>query len=157
MSCTLAEEIWPQLVGEAGKQLRDKDGLELVRADLWIPLCDDWQSGEWKEWAKKSDAHRQLANTFSGGASLFELRYPRVVSQVIDWLLFLDPAQPQEYLLDALETAYALVPPADQQLLTQLNPVVQRSVYVSDDEDQELARRRGIRHVEQGPRISFVA
>ena len=116
-------EIWQAWQAGRTKKLRDKDGLELVRALLWSRYRDTWQGEEWKRWAKQPK-NANLVATFSGRAEPTPLRYSRVVVQVVEWLLFLDPPDAREYLLDAVETAFSLVPSDEMAALA--NPVAPR-------------------------------
>ena len=101
-----------------GKELKDDDGLELVRALVWSEYCGDkWDADQWKDWAKSSPARGSVAKILSGDQAHIPLRYQRVVREVIEWLLFLHPVDAGDYLLNATESAYALVPPAEMERL----------------------------------------
>jgi hypothetical protein len=102
--------VWKGWYVERSGTLCDKDGLELARSSIWLDLCNEWQAKEWQQWAEGSPARRKLADLFSGKLKPCTFRYPRIVSEVVEWLLFLFPCDARDYLLDAVETAFALVP-----------------------------------------------
>jgi hypothetical protein len=102
-------EVWTTWYAERPASLRDKDGLELVRALIWCEFCDDWYGEQWKASAKSSPQRKRFADAVSGGHDPEPLRYQRVVAEVIEWLMFLNPRDAQDYLFDALESAYALM------------------------------------------------
>lgn len=129
-------EIWMQWFQDRGKKLRDADGLELVRAGAWLEICSTYHANDWTEWGRSDSAHKAIAKTISGSQGLVELRYERLVDDLIDWLLFLNPADVGDYLLDAMETAWSLVPAADmQRLATQPKPKTRRHIYGQDDDE----------------------
>src|SRR5262245_57164452 len=131
-------EVWNKWNRERGNHLRDRDGLELVRAQIWAALAGSWHAEEWEQWAKSSPARRSVAEVFSGGSTLGKLRYGGVVGEIIDWLLFLSPPDARDYLLDALETAYALVPAADMARLAEPpKPNKRRRNWYGDDDDND--------------------
>lgn len=130
-------EIWSQWFQDRGKKLRDADGWELVRARVWLEICSTYHANDWNEWGRSDSAHKAIAKTISGGQGLVELRYERLVDDLIDWLLFLHPADVGDYLLDAMETAWSLVPAADmQQLAARPKPKTRRLIYGHDDDER---------------------
>ncbi len=98
-------DVWLNWNQERGDKLRDADGLELLRASFWRAMADD----EWTDWAKSSPARRQAADLVSGGQQRVDLRYP-IVGEILEWLQYLAPVDGRELLLDAWESALALVP-----------------------------------------------
>ncbi len=112
-------EVWLKWNEQRGKDLRDRDGFELLRADLWGEMGSGWQADERKNWAKSSPERKKLSETISGGYPLGKLRYGRVVSEILHWLQFLEPCDARDYLLDAIETLFALVPVADMKKLAE--------------------------------------
>ena len=103
-------EVWEEWWRGRPGTLRDPDGLELVRAAMWQEVEDyDWE--EWEEVGERSPAMKAAAKTLAGGQKAVELRYNGVVRQLLGWLRRMHPvAGAVDWLLDALETAYALVP-----------------------------------------------
>src|SRR5262249_25237864 len=125
------------------KNLRDRDGLELLRAHIWGELASGWHAEEWTRWAKSSGDRKGVAETLSGGNALSKLRYGRVVQEILDWLLFLAPCDGRDYLLNALETAYSLVPAADMKKLAE--PPKSENVrrhWHDDDDDSDWRNAR---------------
>jgi hypothetical protein len=112
------DEVWSKWFHDRPKELRDSDGLELVRALIWIEFSDDYDAVLWRKWANSSAARKKVAKTISGGQSRAELRYEHLVRDILQWLLFLNPVDPRNYLLDATETAYSLVPACEIESLT---------------------------------------
>lgn len=80
-----------------------------------LPLREVWQ--EWwdnrPESQRDEDGFELLRATARNGASkLRELRYPRLVAGIIAWLSYLNPpAGASDFLLDAVETQFARIPP----------------------------------------------
>ena len=113
-------EVWNKWYEHRPKALRDSDGCELYRASMLIRhteygwrwnLARDWLQGPGREALKALFDHPQST-----------LKYPRIVSALLDWLLAIDrPQQAMKLCLDIAETALALVPESDRQLLTGLH------------------------------------
>jgi hypothetical protein len=101
------------------KDLRDTDGLELVRAAFWVYLSGQhYQYQEWKEWQKRSPRIKEALQLLSGGQDFAKLNYPAVVQSWLDWLRFAHPEPGLTgFLLDANEALLARLP-ADHYLLT---------------------------------------
>jgi hypothetical protein len=131
-------DVWKTWFAKRGKKLKDRDGLELARGLAWSSICTPWQSEKWNRWAKASAARKLVADTLSGGQPMIELRYSEVAREILQWLMFLFPTDGRDALLDALETAYALVPAADMALLREPRKEKPRySYYTDDDEEQD--------------------
>lgn len=111
-------EVWSKWFHDRTKELRDSDGFELVRALIWIEICDDYDARHWRKWSDSTAERKHVAQTVSGGQSPTELRYERVVKDILYWLLFLNPVDARDYMLDATETAYSLVPAHEIEFLT---------------------------------------
>jgi hypothetical protein len=106
----LLREVWEGWWKGRGRELRDRDGLELLRARMWHSVVDN-DEYEWADWRRKRPKARPFLDLMSGGAKLKEFRYHRIVGEVIEWLLRLHPPrQAVDFLLDAVETSFALVP-----------------------------------------------
>lgn len=106
-------EVWLAWFAGREKSLRDNDGLELLRALIWVEFSDDWDAREWTRYAKSSPARRKVAEVLSGGQAFVKLRYPRLVGNLLAWHHFLAPIEISDYLLDAIETSFSLVPPEE--------------------------------------------
>ncbi len=104
-------EVWEKWWQERPKKLRDRDGLELERAALWLDI-GDWNWDEWTDLAKHSPEMKAAIETISGGFKPLELIHHVIVDRILEWCR--DRLQPPqgvaEYALDAFETALALVP-----------------------------------------------
>jgi hypothetical protein len=103
-------DVWQQWWRQRTAVTRDKDGLELMRARARLEW--DRDEGGWEKrvgaflrwaWGGKKPDRRGRQN---------ELRYPHLVRTILDWLLRLEPpAGAADFLLDGLETSFALLPP----------------------------------------------
>lgn len=109
--------VWREWFQKRGKALRDADGLELLRAGVYLRQCTGYDLSEWKQWTKGNRTRQQLAEKLWGKLTDLKLRYESVISAVLGWLLFLQPVEGTDYLLDALEAALAMVPPEDMKKL----------------------------------------
>ena len=49
-----------------------------------------------------------------------------IINDLLNWLLFLFPVDAREYLLDAIELSYALVPESAMKRLTEVRPPERR-------------------------------
>lgn len=154
-------DIWLDWRNQRSDDLRDPDGLELLRALIWGTFANEWQYTYWKTWAQRSPGRRRVAAAFSGGNEPPKLRYPLVTLSVLNWLLFLLPTDDSDYLLDAIETAFALAPTDD---LAKLKPAAEGATGQSrehDDDDQadwrsvegfEIWEKALLEHVERSGR-----
>jgi hypothetical protein len=103
-------ELWDAWWRDRPKVLRDKDGCELVRAAVWAGV-DEYDGRQLADEAKKSAWMRAAAAAIAGGRRPAKLRYETVVHRVLDWLLWLrPPPEAADFLLDAAEATFALVP-----------------------------------------------
>ena len=110
-------EVWEKWYSKRPKALRDRDGLELFRLAVWSGMVVGWQSDD--EWQFQSAERKQIFARLTGGNAKVELKYVPVVKESVDWLLFLHPAKKSvDFLLDAVETSFALLPPKELNLLT---------------------------------------
>jgi hypothetical protein len=100
-------ELWETWYAQRPRGLRDKDGMELLRAETWLRTDADDE----KDWRRKQPAVRRALDLLSGGLKRKEYRYSGVLLQVLMWLGRLHPARgAADFLLDATETSFALVP-----------------------------------------------
>lgn len=117
-------EIWKGWYDSRASKLQDKDGFELLRALVWwnVDASDlkeqHKQFGKrWPEWLKLS----------SGGQKPVKLRHGYLVSRLLSWLLRLHPPEgAADFLLDVVETGYALVPDEERQRVVPLNDWTKR-------------------------------
>jgi hypothetical protein len=125
-------DVWEKWYQERPKKLRDRDGLELVRAAAWFDVdADDCQ--EWQKQAKKSAEMRAAVEAIAGEqppVDADDLERAPVVHHLLQWLLRMHPPQGQtDFLLDAAENAYALLPPAS------LAPPTRKKKKKDEDDD----------------------
>ncbi|HMA35880.1 MAG TPA: DUF5724 domain-containing protein, partial [Chloroflexia bacterium] len=102
---------WEAWWAERPAALRDADGHELLRA---LAPFHRGYSGSYGFSALHEPvgrAHQKATRLLFGDLDMQKLKYPRIVSGILEWLVYLHP-QPgaPDLLLDALETSLALVP-----------------------------------------------
>ena len=109
----LLRDVWEGWYRDRPRSQRDRDGLELLRADLWQGVSEyEWE--EWQEARDRSEGMRDALDTIAGGQEPVELRYEQAVGALLCWLLWLHPPENGvDYFLDGLESAFALVPRAE--------------------------------------------
>jgi hypothetical protein len=106
-------ELAEQWLADRSKKMKDRDGLELLRAHCWVGINEEsWRSqrsafgSAWKNWFER----------ISGGVTPITLptvnvQMGEIVSWLLHWLLRLHPPEGGvDFLLDALETCFALTP-----------------------------------------------
>ena len=120
----------------APKSLRDKDGLELVRAAAWLDVAkDEWSWQGFSEWGKGSAERKKVLETIACGFQRPKLKYPSLVEDLVAWLNYLHPAADLlSFLLDATETSFALVPESEIRTLAEL-PQETRIYFHGQDPD----------------------
>jgi hypothetical protein len=100
--------VWEGWYAGRPKAQRDKDGLDLVRASAWREQDPkSWKAvvkrfgGQWGDYLKLA----------TGELALVKLKHEDLVGEILTWLLRLHPpARAVDFLLDAVETGFALVP-----------------------------------------------
>lgn len=118
-------QIWESWKENRGKRLRDSDGLELLRADVWAN-ADRETFFTWSLPEPVPAEHQKVAEILSSGKEFVALRYRRAVSGILSWLVRLDPpTNGADFLLDAVEASFALAPEDGQKGLLDLakNPI----------------------------------
>ena len=112
-------DVWTGWFEKRSKTLRDRDGLELVRAQVALNLIDHWRFDDFQKWSKSSVENRAISREVVGDLSDIKLKFADIVGYLLNWLLFLNPPQRvADFLLDRLETAYSVVPEGMIQDLT---------------------------------------
>ncbi|HZZ73995.1 MAG TPA: DUF5724 domain-containing protein, partial [Pirellulales bacterium] len=106
-------EVWRRWDAERGPELRDDDGFELLRASIAHELFHSHDQTRQLEWAGGSPQRKALYARVSGATRFSKLRYPGLVKRLLDWLIFISPKNAADYLLDAAETLFSLVPQED--------------------------------------------
>ncbi len=114
--------VWKEWADKRGASLRDKDGLELLRAEVASQLFDDWQFEEVTDFCKKAD-RKKVAIAILGDIDAPKLRYLDVIQGVLEFLVQLDvPKNCVDFLLDCAENTFANVPEALMQELVTKKP-----------------------------------
>jgi len=115
-------DTWNHWLRDRGPELRDDDGMELVRAMIAFGYFTTYGRDKEEQWFAENPERKQLRQTLCGDLKQLKLKYSGIVRDVLAWLLFLYPQGEGEYLLDAAESALALVPPADHEALRHIDP-----------------------------------
>ncbi len=112
-------ELWEGWFNSRPRDQRDRDGLELLRAGVWCDL----DPGEWQQMHRRfgkqwGDWLSFLAN----GQGPVKLKHGQLVATILQWLLRLHPPEgAADFLLDALETGYAMVPDEARKCIVDLS------------------------------------
>jgi hypothetical protein len=117
-----------------GKRSKDEDGLELIRAvaPRYQTNNEQYNSNEPEtELHDSTSVYHQMRNIFhkSFGKLIMDLRYPDLVTEVIEWLVYLHQ-QPQQidFSLDFLST-----------VLTSVNPIeLEQSIMADRDTNHNI-------------------
>lgn len=120
-------EIWEEWWAQRGKELRDADGFELLRAFAWFECGakQDRTDDDIKLLRKRCP---EVMRAVYGDYPRPELKHGHVVMDLLRWLNRLHPAPgAQDFLLDALEAIFALVPESE------LRHAPDRENYSNDD------------------------
>ncbi len=139
-------EVWEKWYNERPKKLRDKDGMELVRAKLAQEL-DEWDLEQIHDLRKRSAGMKALVNEVIDNFQEIEGEHTPIIGHLLEWFLKLHPpgrsrepsgteAIPEgnrpvplgsghlpdltDFLLDAVETLFALIP--ESELKRELSP-----------------------------------
>ncbi len=99
-------DVWVEWARSRGPELRDADGLELLRARYTpvIPPPNQW-APEPSSWDIAVD------EILGGGREPIKLRYHHVTAMLVDWLAVLEgPAGMPGYLLDTVEDLLMRIP-----------------------------------------------
>jgi hypothetical protein len=118
-------EVWEKWYETRPKGQRDKDGLELLRASVWW----NHDPSEWKRFGKQFGKNwgDWLALMLNSQTPV-KLKHGPLVGNLLQWLLRLHPpAGAADFLLDALETGYSMVPDELRKRVVDLDNWQQRS------------------------------
>jgi HEAT repeat protein len=100
-------DIWESWWEQRPAQLRDRDGLELLRASVLHGVREESVS----EWRRHGAKLKEATDTLVGNFKPKRLRYSGVIGSVLVWLIRLHPPENiADFVLDAVETSFALVP-----------------------------------------------
>lgn len=124
--------IWKEWFETRDVSQRDKDGLELLRADEAAELLCGWEFRYVEEFCQKPEL-KKLAVAILGEIDAPNLRYPEHVRGILRFLAALhEPANSVDFLLDCIENTYALVPEDLRREL--LNPKPKKNYWDRDDD-----------------------
>src|SRR5690606_16667587 len=97
-----------------GKDTRDSDSLELVRAHVMLNYCLQGLFGK-ETYHRNLSWMKEVLKEVKGDVKLTAPRYERHVSYMVDFLMKADaPAQAPDFLLDLLEYSLAVEPQAGE-------------------------------------------
>jgi hypothetical protein len=124
-------EVWEKFWSERGKEMRDSDGFELLRAMAWQHAA---LRGGYHD---KSPVFRKRCNAavdaILGDYKKPEIRYEGVVQDLLRWFLRLHPpAGSSDFALDAMETSFALLPEAELRYVIKENDYKDEEWHDSD-------------------------
>ncbi|MCF6313185.1 MAG: DUF5724 domain-containing protein [Verrucomicrobiales bacterium] len=101
-------EVWETWLVERNTKLRDKDGLELLRALMLIAMDDAASNSDTKGWLRKG-----YEKVYGKPTKLAKLKLPhaQLVQYVLQWLVGVEPREEMlDFVLDAIESEMAAVP-----------------------------------------------
>jgi predicted DNA-binding WGR domain protein len=129
-------DVWDQWKKNRPAALKDKDGLELVRAYFAAELFGDYFFDDIKKYMKKPD-QREIALAILGQTEPPKCHDLSHVEEILEYLLYIEiPAGTTDFLLDCAENTFAHVPEAAMKELMDRKPKKQsRRMYWDDDEN----------------------
>lgn len=106
-------EIWEDWWHKRGKELRDADGFEILRAFAWFECgAKEHRTDDDVKLLRKRCP--EVMRAVYGDYAHLKLKYGGLVMDILRWLHKLHPAPgAQDFLLDAIETIFALVPESE--------------------------------------------
>lgn len=108
-------EIWTTWYEKRPKTQKDKDGLELVRAQLWVHQNPS-------TWKGIRTRFPDLVTRLSNGQAPVKLKHADLVVRIMDWISFLYPIEGvNTFALDAIETGFSLVPKKELERVVKLD------------------------------------
>ena len=108
-------ELWDNWWQTRGAEFRDPDGMEIPRAMAWFEFCH----GSYRDVSEIVKSFSEATKIVFGELPAAEKPHPHLwnVRSILNWLIRLhSPADGVEFVLDAAETALALVPRAVLQM-----------------------------------------
>lgn len=126
-------ELWDKWNKNRPSKLRDKDGLELLRALAACKLADEYDHASIQAFCKKSNK-KTIALSVLGHVDRIKLRYERIVHDILEWLFYAAiPKGALDYLLDCAENTAASV--TDAMLTEMISEKAKRHNRWDDEED----------------------
>ncbi|MCI0682309.1 MAG: DUF4132 domain-containing protein [Gemmataceae bacterium] len=102
-------DVWQKWWTERPQETRDKDGFEVLRARAMLMHERYGAYGP-----QPSAAERAAGSSLCGDARIKKVDYKHIVEIVVAWLMRLHPPKgAADFLLDAVETSFAAVPPEE--------------------------------------------
>lgn len=135
------------------KSLRDKDGLELYRAELWREMQDGYSAYLDIDYltAQKPELDA-LRKELIGELKPSQLRYPGIVERILQWLLAASAPSAVQLIdqrLDAIESFYSRIPDKLQQMLvSQIDPAKENSWHRDEEEIEQAYDWRATKAVD---------
>ncbi len=103
------QQVWEKWRDKRKRKLKDGDGFEIVRAHI-LTRISNWEWRTWQDLAKRP-GYADYLRAVSGGHEPPDLRYECEVKEIVEWLVYWEqPNAAVDWLLDAVETAYAILP-----------------------------------------------
>lgn len=126
--------VWEKWNKNRPAKLRDKDGLELLRALAACKLTDDYHYDSIKDFCKKADS-RKIALEVLGHVDRIKLSYHEIVKTLLEWLFYTSiPEGSLDYLLDCVENTAANVTEPMLKKMVKKNPSEVKRWFVDDDD-----------------------
>lgn len=132
-------EIWDQWKASRPAALKDKDGLELLRAVQIAGLIENYRFSSIRTWMKEPN-NAKLAKEVVGELSLSATKQLQLVQKILEWLFYLEiPGGTLDYLLDCTENSFASLP--EEVILTAIpapeTKKESRRSYWDDEDDKD--------------------
>lgn len=139
-------DIWEKWKANRPAKLKDKDGLELLRAKYLATMLDDYRFDSTRKWLKQPGNAKLAAETV-GEISIGKTKRLEIVEDVLTWLLLMEiPKGCVDYLLDCTENSLACIP--SETLKTSIpkpgEENSRRRYYYDDDDDERDWRNHQI-------------
>src|SRR5262249_60514421 len=101
-------EVWQAWLADRSKNTRARDGCELLRAVFWYGETEKSLADRME---KLGDTWGDYLTHVRGGLTPAPLKHTHLVGAVLQWLLRMEPpTNGPAFLLDSLQTAFAMVP-----------------------------------------------
>jgi HEAT repeat protein len=111
-------DVWEEWFRKRPAALKDKDGLELLRAWSLYRIVNDWSFEDAHKWLRGSRDRKPLADHLLGAAKIPSLKYDSIVGDLLQWLLVLHPPKNAvDFCLDVIESIQALIPAKDMEAI----------------------------------------
>lgn len=127
-------DTWVDWYKKRPAKLRDKDGLELLRAIAALDCFDNYEWGDLKDFVKKPD-QKKLAQAVLGEVDPPKIRYKNQVEAILKALFYSEiPKGCVDYLLDCYENTLASIPESMHKAMS-VKKAKKRNSWDDDEED----------------------